>query len=167
MVTDRVEIGIGLRPIDGLDPQRLEGRLEHVQRRVELAQFEDERAREVVAQVEVIRIEQQRAFRPLLRALGLAERRERTHGIAHRRSIVGLQCNDLLATLERALRRPPQALSVADRLVATDEHAGRHVFGLDERRRFLPVWNRLVEAARQIVAARHRAIRIVGLRIEA
>src|SRR6185503_5389759 len=43
-----------------------ESRSEHIKRRIELVQVGDQRARKVVAQVHVVRIEQQRALGPLL-----------------------------------------------------------------------------------------------------
>ena len=84
--------------------------LEQIERGVVVVQIEDQRAGEVVAHVHVVRIEQQRALGPFLRALGLAQRGERADAEAHRRAVVGLLRDDLLARARaraRAARRAP------------------------------------------------------------
>jgi len=71
MVADEIEIRIGLCPVDRFDPQFFERRPEQIERGPDFMQIDDERAREVVAQIQILRIEQQGAFGPFLRALGL------------------------------------------------------------------------------------------------
>ena len=60
----------------------LEHRLEQVERGLEFGELQDERAGEVVAHVQVVRIEQHRALDPFLRALDLAQRGQRADAVS-------------------------------------------------------------------------------------
>ncbi len=143
----------------------LQGLAQHVERRIGVAQRSREGAGEVVAHDPVVGIDQQGAAHPVLGPLGLAQGRQALDPGLHGRAVAAILGDRLLGPFQGDPGDPPSFLRIAQGGVATDEHKGRFVVGLDERGLFV-VAGGILQAAQAVVDGRGAHVHLVGLGIE-
>ena len=146
MLAKWIEVRIDFGVIDKTCAHLFESRAEHLQGRLRVLQVISKGTYEIVTHRQVFGIDQQRATHPFFCPLALTQHRQGVTAVAHGRAVVRIVRQNLFCTGQRNFGRPSSRLTIPERSIASNQHAGRSEVPFLQRHRLFKVANGLFES---------------------